>query len=561
MPKNDFTAQAGISLEQWKKDIASMNASLVTVGKQVGELNQEMNRTSQATASTAKSAGFLAGSLKLIGGALAVRKVVQFGQAAAEMGVEINDAARQADVSAESFQQLQRATEGTLSKGEFTSAINSVTQALDAARSGSAGAADSLQEIGVSIQTINNGRADQAFLEIADRAGKAAQSVAQLNKVFGENARAVKETVAGGGGAIRERMGVSAVSAENAQSVKEAGRFIKGKLQGFMSSATNLAGEISAKIAGTGDYSAEGPKKWENRFHEPKGKIEEKKKASSENIVDVAKSQKELLMIHEKTDISLESQLKVLLAETNVLTDQLALSEKQNGVNSIATLQLRAQVHERALAYNNVEHQILMTKAAAENATTQLDAQLAGNKVLAELTKTRLDFEQKIAQAVHEKRDDVANELRIQQAMTQLAIKTAQQRKTPKDIRAERKEQDANDRAARIVMRRELARDDEKKAIMQRRAKFGKNRVDDARLAEMALQEKNGNPFGFADGRNHRSKITDEMRAEFNARQVIPEVKGIKDAKKRELPAAPPADKKINEFKAQTLIVTQIKSQ
>ena len=354
MAKNDFTAQAGISLEQWKKDIASMNASLITVGKQVGELNQEMNRTSQATASTAKSAGFLAGSLKLIGGALAVRKVVQFGQAAAEMGVEINDAARQADVSAESFQQLQRATEGTLSKGEFTSAINSVTQALDAARSGSAEAADSLQEIGVSIQTISNGRADQAFLEIADRAGKAAQSVAQLNKVFGENARAVKETVAGGGGAIRERMGVSAVSAENAQSVKEAGRFIKGKLQGFMSSATNLVGEISAKIAGTGEYSAEGQKKWENRFHEPKGKIEEKKKASSENIVDVAKSQKELLIQHQKTDVSLESQLNILLAESNVLADQIALSEKQNGVNSIATLQLRAQAHERTMAFNNI---------------------------------------------------------------------------------------------------------------------------------------------------------------------------------------------------------------
>jgi hypothetical protein len=249
MAKNDFTATAGITTEQWKKDIGTLTSGLIAVQKQVDELNSEMQKTSQATASTAKSAGFLAGSLKLIGGAMAVRKVAQFGQAAAEMGVEINDAARHADVSAESFQQLQRATEGTLSKGEFTSAINSVTQALDAARGGSAEAADALQEIGVSIQTISNGKADQAFLEIADRAGKATQSVAQLNKVFGDNARAVKQSIAGGGGAIREKMSISGVSAENAQSVKEAGRFIKGKLQGFMSSATNLAGEISAKIS------------------------------------------------------------------------------------------------------------------------------------------------------------------------------------------------------------------------------------------------------------------------------------------------------------------------
>ena len=512
MPKNDFTAQAGISLEQWKKDIASMNASLVTVGKQVGELNQEMNRTSQATASTAKSAGFLAGSLKLIGGALAVRKVVQFGQAAAEMGVEINDAARQADVSAESFQQLQRATEGTLSKGEFTSAINSVTQALDAARSGSAEAADSLQEIGVSIQTISNGRADQAFLEIADRAGKAAQSVAQLNKVFGENARAVKETVAGGGGAIRERMGVSAVSAENAQSVKEAGRFIKGKLQGFMSSATNLAGEISAKIAGTGEYSAEGQKKWENRFHEPKGKIEEKKKASSENIVDVAKNQKELLIQHQKTDVSLESQLNILLAESNVLADQIALSEKQNGVNSIATLQLRAQAHERTMAYNNIEHQILMTQRAAKNATTELDVQLAGNKALADLTKNRLGFELKIAQAVHEKRFDVAEELRKQQALSELEIKAKQLRRTPKQVRDERKEQEKQDLAIRHIN---------------------------------AIEKNNPNQIA-ADGRNHISKAAARARAEFAARHAAPAVKA--------------ADKQVNEIKAKTIVVQAIKS-
>ena len=541
MPKNDFTAQAGISLEQWKKDIASMNASLVTVGKQVGELNQEMNRTSQATASTAKSAGFLAGSLKLIGGALAVRKVVQFGQAAAEMGVEINDAARQADVSAESFQQLQRATEGTLSKGEFTSAINSVTQALDAARSGSAEAADSLQEIGVSIQTISNGRADQAFLEIADRAGKAAQSVAQLNKVFGENARAVKETVAGGGGAIRERMGVSAVSAENAQSVKEAGRFIKGKLQGFMSSATNLAGEISAKIAGTGEYSAEGQKKWENRFHEPKGKIEEKKKASSENIVDVAKSQKELLIQHQKTDVSLESQLNVLLAESNVLADQIALSEKQNGLNSIATLQLRAQSHERTMAANNIEHQIEMARRGAENATAGMKAQIGNTKLIADLTKTRLDFELKIAQAIHERRNDVADELRKQQAIAELEARAADLLKTPREKADEEKERRKKEGAMRAA-----AQNDKNRKESEARDKAALD-------AENRIRKARGLPPLDALPGGPSYKKSGERGSEATR-------KAIDDAIKRAIPPAPPADKKVNEIKAQTIVVQQIKS-
>jgi hypothetical protein len=542
MAKNDFTAQAGISLEQWKKDIATMTSSMIAVQKQGAELNQEMQKTSQATANTAKSAGFLAGSLKLIGGALAVRKVAQFGQAAAEMGVEINDAARHADVSAESFQQLQRATEGTLSKGEFTSAINSVTQALDAARGGIPEASDALQEIGVSIETINNGKADQAFLEIADRAGKAAQSVAQLNKVFGDNARAVKETVSGGGGAIRERMGASAVSAENAKAAKEAGRWVKGKWQGFMSGATNLIGEVSSAVSGTGEYSEEGKKKWDNRFHEPKGKIEEKKKASSENIINVAANQKELLLQHQKTDVSLESQLRILLAETNVLADQIALSEKQNGVNSIATLQLRAQAHERKMAYDNIEHQILMMQRAANNATANMASEMGNTKIIADLTKTRLDFELKIAQAVRERRDDVADELRKQQALAELQARAADLLKSPKEKAAEDKERRKKEAAIR-----EAAQKDKNRKESEARDKAALD-------AENRIRKAHGLPPLDALPGGASYKKSGEKGSEATR-------KAIDDAIKRALPPAVPADKKVNEFKAQTLIVTQIKSQ
>jgi hypothetical protein len=539
MPKNDFTAQAGISLEQWKKDIATMTSSMIAVQKQGAELNQEMQKTSHATANAAKSAGFLAGSLKLIGGALAVRKVAQFGQAAAEMGVEINDAARHADVSAESFQQLQRATEGTLSKGEFTSAINSVTQALDAARGGIPEAADALQEIGVSIETISNGKADQAFLEIADRAGKAAQSVAQLNKVFGDNARAVKETVSGGGGAIRERMGASAVSAENAKAAKEAGRWVKGKWQGFMSGATNLIGEASSAVSGTGEYSEEGKKKWDNRFHEPKGKIEEKKKASSENIVDVAKSQKELLLQHQKTDVSLESQLRILLAESNVLADQIALSEKQNGVNSIATLQLRAQAHERTMAYDNIEHQILMMQRAAANTTAGMAAQIGNTKLIADLTKTRLDFELKIAQAIHERRNDVADELRKQQAIAELEARAADLLKTPKEKAAEDKERRKKEAAMRAA-----AQNDKNRKESEARDKAALD-------AENRMRKARGLPPLDALPGGASYKKSGERGSEATR-------KAIDDAIKRALPPAPPAPPVNQIVKNQTVTIQAV---
>ena len=196
-----------------------------------------------------------------------------------------------------------------------------------------------------------------------------------------------------------------------------------------------------------------------------------------------------------------------------MLADQIALSEKQNGVNSIATLQLRAQSHERTMAFNNIEHQILMTQRAAKNATTELDVQLAGNKALADLTKNRLGFELKIAQAVHEKRFDVAKELREQQALSELEIKAKQLRRTPKQVRDERKEQEKQDLAIRHIN---------------------------------AIEKNNPNQIA-ADGRNHISKAAARARAEFAARHAAPAVKA--------------ADKQVNEIKAKTIVVQQIKSQ
>jgi hypothetical protein len=230
-----------------------------------------------------------------------------------------------------------------------------------------------------------------------------------------------------------------------------------------------------------------------------------------------------------------------LLAETNVLADQIALSEKQNGVNSIATLQLRAQSHERTMASNNIEHQILMTQRAAANTTAGMAAQIGNTKLIADLTKTRLDFELKIAQAIHERRNDVADELRKQQAIAELEARAADLLKTPKEKAAEDKERRKKEAAMRAA-----AQNDKNRKESEARDKAALD-------AENRIRKANGLPPLDALPGGASYKKSGEKGSEATR-------KAIDDAIKRALPPAVPADKKVNEFKAQTLIVTQIKS-
>ena len=66
MPKNDFTAQAGISLEQWKKDIANMDASMLKMEARSQSLEKNLEKVGSAL-----KQGAAAAALVTLGNALA----------------------------------------------------------------------------------------------------------------------------------------------------------------------------------------------------------------------------------------------------------------------------------------------------------------------------------------------------------------------------------------------------------------------------------------------------------------------------------------------------------
>ena len=73
-------------------------------------------------------------------------------------------------------------------------------------------------------------------------------------------------------------------------------------------------------------------------------------------------------------------------------------------------------------------------------------------------------------------------------------------------------------------------------------------------------------PWAFQPIRASSSKSQVSGSSQHETLNLKPETASIDsfidaELKKQNIPAAPPADKKVNEFKAQTLIVTQIKSQ
>ena len=66
MPKNDFTAQAGISLEQWQKDIANMDASMLKMEARSQSLEKNLEKVGSAL-----KQGAAAAALVTLGNALA----------------------------------------------------------------------------------------------------------------------------------------------------------------------------------------------------------------------------------------------------------------------------------------------------------------------------------------------------------------------------------------------------------------------------------------------------------------------------------------------------------
>lgn len=493
---NDILAKAGVDLTDWQKNIAKMTGDLSAV-----------KGAAEKTSSSLTLFGRVAGA---VAGAFAIGKVINFTKGLFNLGEQINDTARQVDVTAESFQVLQRATAGALSKGEFEAAISSITAEMDKARDGSIEASEALKELGVTAETVASGRADKAFMEIADGAKHAELNVQQLNKVFGATARAVDEVLKKGGGELRSKMdGVTGITSENAGALKAVNRAAVKAVDYVKSSLANTAGSIAGLFGAKSETSSV------NAPSKPVAAVQKQK----EETIDLAAAQRSYLDLARQSTISLEDQYNLGLAEVSVMEKQLALATQKYGKESLAVKQIQYAIHEREKSNVSIEHERDMTKRSAEAATANMEAEISGNKLLASLLQNRLSFELKITQAKHEHRDDVAEELRKQKLLTDLQIKAEQQRQTPKEKRDARKEQGAQNQAERIVMRREINASKERAQILQHGAKFGLTEADKQRLRDLDAGPQ------FADGRGHVSPATAAMRKEFLERAIAPKDK------------------------------------
>ncbi len=539
MGNNDFTAQAGISLEQWKKDIATMTA--------------DMNKLLEESKKASGGISFIGNAIKAVGAAFGFKKLLEWGKEIANAGEHAHDAARNVDLTAESFTALQGAMSGALKKEELQGALTSITTAMDEAKNGSVEMADALTQLGVASKDIDSGNTEEAFLSISDAAKKGTLSVTQLNKVFGESARAVNEAFKKTDVRGKLAGGVSGISNDAAQGLKDANRAASGLWESLKNKAVNTAGLFAARTRqGFGGAPME-PLEREKAAAAPAAPAKEQKK----DVIDIAEAQRSHLKLAQGLNISAEAQINLGRSEVSVMEQQLALLEQQGRGKSIAAEMLRKEIHDRQLQTAELEHQLDLRQQQARNTTAEMNAELAGNKLLSDLQKNELDFELKIKQARHEHRLDLVAELTAQRELNNLQIRAAQLRKTPQQLNDDRKEQQAQNRAVQLANAQDknrVAAEARDAADAAKWAKGGKMapleaggmaKEREARADALKADREKEKIPGFARAGERISPAAARARAEFLARHPLPN----------------PANKaaQAQDIKAQNIIVANIK--
>jgi len=191
-----------------------------------------------------------------------------------------------------------------------------------------------------------------------------------------------------------------------------------------------------------------------------------------------------------ETGIEYSDQLELQREKIAANEIEVAHAEKLFGVNSLIASQLRAQGQQLKIATNEMEYQHGAALMQARDAVNAMDAQLAGNKALADIERNRVQHAQAIRDALRAGNPALAEQLAKQQALGDLEARAKQLRRTPQQVRDDRKEQEAQDRAIRQI-----------------------NAI-----------EKNNPNSRPADGRNRVSPAAARARAEFAARHALPNV-------------------------------------
>lgn len=540
MAKNDFTAQAGISLEQWEKDIATMTGSLDKVSK-----------------SSEKTAGILKRIANTAIVAGAIKMFSDFGNALLQTGRK----AGQID-------------------DEFTALYGNIRNAGDAGLSGADKLKAAFMQIPkvVGLKNIHLKELEDMYAIAAvidEQNGGYEQMIAKLTKL--NNLRSTEtakpQSEQQDTNLARINSAIDMTSHQAVKKIQEMARAQQDLSAGQQGRLKDL--ELENHYKDTLSAIDQKLKDSEGQRSDQQEKAYKASIALAKAQYDQAVKENDLSTMQEgnlaaiaglvaKTGISFADQNRLAEVRIGNAKMEFEFAKAQLGLDNARTKSLGANLQQLKLAKDEFVNQHKVEIESAKNKVSALDSELTGNKLIADLEKNRAAYAIQIAEARRHENSELEKALLQEQALSRIQILMAQERKTPRQRAAERKEQDAQNQAERKVLRREIAADEEKKAIMERRKKFGANKADEARLAVLNQAD---HGIAFADGRNHRSKITDEMRADFLRRIKANEggaggqAGGIAAAAAKGIAAAiGAAMKQVPEIKTNIMTVTAVKS-
>ena len=607
MPKNDFTAQAGISLEQWKKDIATMTEGM-------GQVAKASEKTSGILSRIANTA-IISGAIKLFtdfGSAL-----LQTGRKAGQIDSEFTAL----------YGHINAAGDAGLSTADKIKAALLQVPKLVGLKNFATKELEDMYEI-ASVIDEQNGGYDQMIAKIAKlnnlRSTETAKPQSEqrdtnLDRINGAIALTSKMAADSMNKISDAQKDISAGQGKRLKDLELENNY-KSKLSQLDASMKDAAGNRSQEQQKAYDAAVTLAKteydlgKRQNELQEVTAESEHDLARSTAKLrldgvegqvqgareaLDAAKTQEDVAKgVTAETARAAKTKTAMAYAELDVQERNMSLSQIQTAqseddvkarnelytveinsaknaqkaaaskrdlfkVGSIAFRQAQVEVELANRREEMAIFALASSKMELANAINLTEVQMSGTARVAAIEQNRVQFANQIAKALHEGDHALANQLGKQQAMNNLQAEANELLKTPAQKAKEAKEKRKNEAALRVAaqqdkMRREamdaedakLEKDNKLADIRgQRNQKMFKGEEADAENARRAAE---GRPL---------VEIINRGGTRSGTRGSEATRKAIKDAAERNAPKnVNAAQNQANEFIAKTLIVTAVKS-
>jgi len=606
MAKNDFTAQAGISLEQWKKDIATMTESM-------GQVAKASEKTSGILSRIANTA-IISGAIKLFtdfGSAL-----LQTGRKAGQIDSEFTAL----------YGHINAAGDAGLSTGDKIKAALLQIPKLVGLKNFATKELEDMYEI-ASVIDEQNGSYDQMIAKIAKLSNLRSTETAKpqseqrdtnLERINGAIAmtsmlaaksmdkisNAQKDISAGQGKRLKDLELENNYKSKLSQldaSMKDAAGNRSQEQQKAYGAAVTLA-KTEYDLAKRQNELQEVTAESEHDLARSTAKLRldgvEGQVQGAREALDTAKKQEDVAKgVTAETARAAKTKTALAYAELDVQERNMSLSQIQttqseddaDARKEIYTLELNSAKNAQkaaeakrdlfkvgSIAFRQAQVEVDLAKRREEvalfalanskmeiaNAINLTEVQMSGTARVAAIEQNRVQFANQIAKALHEGDEELANQLGKQQAINDLQAEANELLKSPAQKAKEAKEQRKNEAALRVA----AARDKMRGAAM---AEEDKKLADDNRIAKAHGMAEKMFKGEDADAINKERadkglpplETINRGGTRSGTRGSEATRKAIKDAAERNAPKnVGAAQNQINEFVAKTLIVTAVKS-